>query len=145
MSREELEEALEKLGADYDRVVSMLDDAIQKLADAHAAEAWSTPDDTTKEMFGEDVWVSACFGEVCAVNGDLVDRLPNPPKGYKLTRQGGSIPVAEEEVTVGYAEERVSEVTKLPIDLVQKVAESEGYEELAYVSVSGESDVWAKR
>jgi hypothetical protein len=144
MSREELEEALARLGADYDRVVSMLADAIQDLADIRAAEAWSTPDDTTKEEFGEDVWISACFGSRCAVNGDVVDRLPNPPEGYEITSHGGSIPVVEEEVSVEYAVRSVSEAAKLPIDLVQKVAESEGYEELAYVSASGESDVWAR-
>lgn len=144
MSREELEEALVRQGSDYDRVAAMLADAIQDLADIQAAEAWSTPDDTTKEVFGEDVWVSACFGFRCAVNGDLVDRLPNPPEGYEITRQGGGIPVTEEEVTVEYAVRRVSEVAKLPIELVQNVSELEGYEELTYVSASGESDVWAR-
>jgi len=144
MNREEVEEALAKQGEDYDRVTSRLADAIQDLADVRAAEAWSTPDDMTKEELGEDVWISACFGSRCAVNGDVVDRLPNPPKGYEITRHGGRIPVVEEEVYVEYAVRSVSTATKLPIDLVQNVAESEGYEELAYVSASGESDVWAR-
>lgn len=130
--------------ADTELVSRMLPDSIQDLADISAAMAWSTPDETMTQVFGKNVWVSACFGAACAVNGDPVDHLPKPPKGYEFTRQGGMVQSHEEEVDVETAIRSVARVSKLPEDFVAKVAEAAGYGALAYVSTSGETEVWAK-
>jgi hypothetical protein len=142
--KEDINRRLEELGHDYWAVARLIQDALLDLADSQAAMAWSTPDDTTKQVFGEDVWISACFGGRCAVNGDLVDALPAVPDGYEITRQGGKIPSTEEEVETRFAVEAVARATGLPTTLVSEVAEAEGYPEVVSTTATGESDVWAR-
>ncbi len=131
----------------YYEILDSLEGAIQSLADSHAAEAWSTPTDEMIDQFGDDVYVMASFGDWVAVNGDLVgpdQPTPKPPEGYELTDYGGHIPEEEEEVEVEAAVRSVAQKMGIPQERVQKVADAEGYKELAYVSVSGEAEVWAK-
>ena len=144
--REVLRESLiEEIGdSAYDAIKDMLEETIGDTANAHAAEAWSTPTDEIMEEFGGDVIVVAQFGDRLAVNGDIVGELPPVPEGYRITRYGGDIPSIEEEVSVDHAINAVARETKSPIRTVQRVAESEGYGELVYVGVGGDSEVYAR-
>lgn len=127
-------------------ILRALEDKIQSMADASAAEGWSIPTDEMTNRFGKDVWVMASFGDWVAVNGDLVFErpTPNPPKGYELTDFGGHVPTTEEEVSVESAVDAVAEEMDVPAERVQEVADSAGYGKFAYVSVSGDVEVWAK-
>lgn len=144
-TKDELDEALEKFDTDYSGVVSSIEEVLQDFANMNAAMAWSTAGDELEGKYGE-VWVLASFGSAVAVNGDPVQgAVPSAPKGYVLTREGGDIPVVEEEVPVEQAIYAVSEAQKIPRALVEEVAAAEGMKELAYISVSGEAEVWAKK
>lgn len=144
-TREEIDEALERFKSDHDYrdIVSWIENTLQGFADQNAAMAWSTPTDEMTEEFGPDVTVIASFGDMVATNGD--PGHASVPKGYVLVKGGGRVPVAEEEVLVEQAIHAVAEDLKIPQKLVKEIAAAEGMKEYAYVSVSGETEVYAKR
>jgi hypothetical protein len=145
---EEGEKEYTDLGDDVRRAI---EDEAQELADASAAQAWSTANDIEyyqeQDPSIEDVWVEAEFGNYLAVNGDLV--LPKEPErkmpeGFVLSDFGGRIPVVEEEVQMDFVIESVAGDFGVPVEAVKEVADYEGYKELHYVSCSGDSDIYVK-
>lgn len=126
-----------------DRILSLAQDKLEEMANASAAMAWSTPPD---EGGDEEYWVLATFGYESAVNGDLVDELPPPPAGYRLTDRGGTIPTTEEHVGVEHLIRAVArEMKRKDNDReVADVIHSEYGEGEIPVSVSGESEVYAR-
>lgn len=142
-----LDEALGEYGVDAGDVATQLEVEVESLANSQAAMAWSTPTDDLVDEFGGEVWIEAEFGDWVAVNGDPV--LPGRPErkrpaGYVLTNRGGRIPAVEEEVQVDFALDAVAAALKIPVELVDEVAAREGYKDFAYVSVSGDADIYAK-
>jgi len=176
----------------YDEVSNMIDSVIERSAEQHAAEAWSTPGDTLLENLAaaaqwdeNDVFLIATFGDNgYAVNGDalvsqeLADRLQLPRRarpvpylwseigneigtnlelwlesnGYELIPMGGGIPTTEEEIDLEGVVEVVYANTGYPKDFIDAVLAKKCEKRdlscrngLTYISVSGETEVWAKR
>jgi hypothetical protein len=123
-----------------------LEDKIESMANASAAQAWSTPNDEQIDKHGE-VWIKAEFGDWVAINGDLVideKTNMNPPEGFEKTNEGGRIPTVEEEVSLEHAIDSVAKDMKLDFDRVERVAKKENKKNEVYTSVSGDAEIWAK-
>jgi hypothetical protein len=123
-----------------------LEDKIESMANASAAQSWSTPNDEQIDKHGE-VWIKAEFGDWVAINGDLVideKTNTNPPEGFEKTDEGGRIPTVEEEVSLEHAVEAVAKDMKLDFDRVERVAKKENKKNEVYTSVSGDAEIWAK-
>jgi hypothetical protein len=135
-------------------------EAITDLAEAQAAQAWSTVDDMTADEY-DDVFIVAEFGYYLAVNGDLVFKDGDPqkgfggwkdieiPKGFRETNKGGDIPGTEEEVQNDFiADWVIAHKKDFNLDGVsdKKIEEviSKNLRPYEYTSVSGESTIYVK-
>jgi hypothetical protein len=136
-----------------DEIQKTLEETIESMAHAHAAEAWSTPYDDLKEKY-KNPWTIAYFGEWIAINGDLVSlaALRRPPRDYELVHEGGRVPTTEEHVSLEHAIEAVAknpELAKYPKEIVRRLLdeivakEYKNAQEIP-VSVSGEVEIWAR-
>ena len=139
MDREDIEKELER-ATDY-------------LAEASAAQAWSTPGDMDVIRWGgdlgEDIWMVATFGDHTAVNGDLIgeDESARPPTGFIDTGVGGRIPTTEEEVWVDHIIDLVvlDNKGRVAREEVERVAD-EVFEkgDVTYTSVGGDAETWSR-
>ncbi len=140
-----------------DDIAAYLKDAEEELANERAAEGWSTPTDEDEMEAGGDLYVVAHFGDAVAVNGDLVEDYAIP-EGYEDTYRGGEIPTDEMEleeehivdraimnmVKDGLHKKHVIEKDALKRE-VQKIADQTYPRRFVYTSVSGESEIYARR
>ena len=140
---EELGEEAEEL---RDEIGYRISKKIGQMADVNAAMTWSTPTDDL-----EDAWVVASFGDAYAVNGDLMDQVQNPPKGYVLSNKGGDVPVVEEHVYMEHvlrAVEKEFSVEHRPAVVKAVIADiwKKGYKSAQEVSwsVSGETEIYVR-
>ncbi len=147
----------------YD-ITKALERAVDYLAEASAAQTYSTPSDSDPE----DVIISAEFGDWLAINGDLVFEKGKPghpggwgdvpndqkiPKDYIGTNQGGRIPGVEEEVSIDHVIDAaaialgVSRGKSLSRSKIEAVARDlfKGRRGVTYTSVSGKSEYHIKR
>lgn len=94
--------------------------ACDDLADASAAQTWSTPSDTDIEKHGEDMLIIAEFGDWVACNGDVVwakggepgtgGRVGDVdiPEGFEVFPDGGAVPTTEEHVSVDHVADNIA-------------------------------------
>lgn len=129
-----------------DKIMDEMETQIERLANAQAAEAWSTPSDDMIDKFGEDVWVRADFGDATAVNGDLIrdDETAKPPEGFDLTNEGGDIPTTEEHVELRFVRDAVASALGISDDRVDDATYKQYKGQFAVTSASGDSEIWAR-
>jgi hypothetical protein len=140
-SQEDIEELESDLSSAIDRM-------IEKLANASAAQSWSHTEE-------HDVYIIADFDGEIAVNGELIINRPIPPvpPGFVRTHDGGRIPTTEEEISLDHV---VSGVLADPefekygkedlAEILNRVLEQKyPGKNLAYTSVSGETEVYRKK
>ncbi len=147
----------------YD-IKKALERAVDYLAEASAAQTYSTPSDSDPE----DVIITAEFGDWIAINGDLVFEKGKPghpggwgdvpndqkiPKDYIKTNQGGAIPVVEEEVSLDHVIDAAALALGVPRGKslsrakIEAVAREmfDGRRDVTYTSVSGKAAHYIKR
>lgn len=143
--------------------IKALEDAVDYLAEASAAQTWSTPGDVDLEKYGEDLIIVANFGDWWAVNGDLVfeggprTRTSTPggwndiriPKSHaEIEYGGGRIPTTE-EVGIEHVIDRAADGLGIPRDHRGLLAAArdvfKGRHDVTYTSVSGDATYYANK
>ena len=129
----------------------IMEKLLQIAAHERLAETWSY-DEPDRELFGDDVWLKATFGDATAVNGELLsegDEEAKPPKDYVETDRGGRIISEETELSreqfYGPAQYEVQrELGRyVPLDQITKIIDKQYPKEYIYWSGSGDSETWA--
>lgn len=150
----------------YSDIRQALEEKVDEMANASAAQTWSTVDDSTvdkltREGFDPDSIVGlADFNGALAINGELANTTEEKTfenvsrnlelEGYEETDRGGKIPTTEEEVDPdsviravardgGHDRETVAEAAR-GIDWWPK-----DRHDMIYTSVSGWGSVWAQK
>jgi len=140
------EEIFEDLEQEVERVA---DEILDDQAAMDQAMVWSYPDSYVED-FGNEVFITATFGDWTAVNGDIRADI-DPPRGYKKTDRGGSIPTADAEIERDSLYDPVHrEVEKvigrpIPEKLVKGIINELYPERYIYWGTSGESTVWVSK
>lgn len=130
-------------------VTSAIEEILQDQADLDLAMIWSWPE-SEEQDFGDEVFVTATFGEHTGVNGDIVTNPEKmkPPDGWILTERGGHIPSEEAEISkeplYEYVLDAVSKELGRPVpeEMVDAIIDREYPKDYIYWSGSGHSEVW---
>ncbi len=148
-------------------VLSLFDKAVDYLAEASAAQAWSTPGDMDLDTHGEELLIVANFGDWWAANGDLVwadETNPGEPGAYGdvgipsdfiVVSGGGRIPCTEEEISLDHVATRIRLIMEeLPeqyallghtdADILEILLRKNNGKDLTYTSVSGDATYYAR-
>lgn len=147
----------------YGNIQSKLEETVQRLADAGAAQAWSTigdreQEDARREGFDPDSLVYVAeFGDALGVNGDLELEKTEAgveseleKEGYVMLDRGGRIPTTEEHVSPEHVIRAVAKEMELDEDIVKEAAAGidwwpkDRYDEIPW-STSGHAYIWGKK
>lgn len=84
---------------------------LNEMANRSVAESSSTVHEGYTDDFGEDVWIKAEYGDVVAINGDIIGERQStrPPRGWVDSERGGYDPSGDDTVhEVEYVAEQVA-------------------------------------